>query len=140
MGKELPEPERVAAVIVDAALAVHRGFGPGLLESVYEKALAAELRRRRLKVARQHVVPFEFAGERYPQGLRVDLLVQELVVVEIKAARRLVPVNFRQTLSYLRLLDLPIGLLINFGGATLKDGGIHRLLNNYRPVLDFRSP
>ena len=123
--------EQVAGEIVDAALWLHRRLGPGLLESVYESLLAQELRRRGLVVRRQQPIEFELDGLRFREGFRVDLIVQDSVMIELKAVETLAPVHWRQVLTYLRILDLPIGLLINFGGATLKEG-LHRVINDYR--------
>jgi iron complex transport system substrate-binding protein len=122
----------VTGEIVDAAYKLHTGLGPGLLESVYEAVLARELTRRGLLVERQKSVPFEFDGMRFDDGLRLDLLVEECVVVELKSVEQLAPVHAKQLLTYLRLLDLRVGLLINFGAATLKDG-LHRIVNNLDP-------
>lgn len=123
--------EQVAGEIVDAALWLHRRLGPGLLESVYESLLAQELRRRGLVVRRQQPIESELDGLRFREGFRVDLIVQDSVMIELKAVEKLAPVHWRQVLTYLRILDLPIGLLINFGGATLKEG-LHRVINDYR--------
>src|SRR6202000_2532138 len=102
------------------------------LESVYEMVLARELERRGLAVTRQAPVAIEFDGMQFEEGFRVDLLVEEIVVVELKSVERLAPVHSKQVLTYLRLLNLPVGLLINFGEVTLKDG-LHRIVNNYSP-------
>jgi GxxExxY protein len=116
----------------DAALQLHRRLGPGLLESVYEVLLAQELGGRRLSVERRKAIDFEFDGLVFREGLRVDLLVNSIVVVELKSVEKLAPVHWKQVLTYLRLLDLPVGLLVNFGAATLKEG-LHRVVNHYRP-------
>jgi iron complex transport system substrate-binding protein len=110
---------------------VHVALGPGLLESVYEAILAAELRKRGLTVDRQRPVSFEFDGMTFEEGFRVDLLVDERVVVELKSVEALVPVHWKQVLTYLKLLNLEVGLLINFGAPTLKEG-LHRIVNNYQ--------
>lgn len=122
----------VTGEVVDAAVRLHRRLGPGLLESVYLTLLAADLERRGLAVQRQVTVGFEYAGLVFDRGLRLDLLVNELVIVEIKSVDRLHQVHYRQILTYLRLLRLPVGLLINFGGATLKEG-LRRVVNHYQP-------
>ena len=129
------EAERVAAVVVDAAYKVHKTLGPGLLESVYEAVLARMLERRGLRVERQKAVAFDFDGMHFDEGLRVDLLVEGCLVVELKSVETLAPVHAKQLLTYLRLLNLPIGLLINFGAATFKEGA-KRVVNNHR---DFAS-
>ena len=122
--------EEVSAVVVDAAFHLHRDLGPGLLESVYESVLARSLEKRGLKVERQKTVEFDFDCMHFDDGLRVDLLVEDCLVVELKSVETLHPVHFKQLLTYLRLLHLPIGLLINFGAATFKEG-IKRVVNNH---------
>lgn len=124
--------DEVTGQIVDAAVKVHQALGPGLLESVYETVLAHELTRRGLKVERQRIVRFEYDGMVFEEGLRLDLLVEERVVVELKSVERLLPVHSKQVLTYLRLIHQPVGLLINFGAATLKEG-LHRIVNQYVP-------
>ncbi|MBI4521962.1 MAG: GxxExxY protein [Gemmatimonadetes bacterium] len=133
------ELDDITGEIVDAALRLHKRLGPGLLESVYEAVLARELGRRHLTVERQKAVAFEFDGVLFEEGLRVDLLVNGLVVVELKSIDLLAPVHFKQLLTYLRLLNLPVGLLMNFGGATLKEG-LHRVVNDYQPSASPRPP
>lgn len=129
MSKEIDE---ITGEIVDAAIKLHTHLGPGLLESIYEIVLARELERRGLRIERQEAVSFDFDGMHFNEGFRVDLLVEGVVVVELKSVERLAPVHSKQVLTYLRLLKLPVGLLINFGGATLKEG-LHRIVNNYAP-------
>ncbi|MEX2247996.1 MAG: GxxExxY protein [Parvibaculum sp.] len=130
------ELDEVTGEIVDAAYKLHTGLGPGLLESVYEVVLESDLRRRGLKVERQKSISFEYDGMHFDDGLRVDLLVDTRIVVEIKSVERLSPVHTKQVLTYLRVLNLPVGLLINFGAPTLKEG-VHRIVNGFRPA---RSP
>lgn len=122
----------VTAEIVDAAIHLHIRLGPGLLESVYQMAFARSLGQRGLHVERQKSVSFEFDGVRYEDAFRVDLLVEGRVVVELKSVEKLASVHSKQVLTYLRLLNLPVGLLINFGEARLKDG-LHRIVNGYKP-------
>jgi GxxExxY protein len=110
---------------------MHKELGPGLLESVYQAVMAGELVERGLSVEQNRTVPFEFRGRTYHKGLRVDLLVDGLVVVELKSVETLAAVHWKQVLTYLRLLNLPVGLLINFGAATLKEG-LKRVVNNYQ--------
>ena len=129
--------EQVSTQIVDAAYHLHRNLGPGLLESVYEAVLAAVLTRRGLRVERQKVVPFEFDGMHFDEGLRVDLLVEGSVIVELKSVERLSPVHTKQVLTYLRLMDLSLGLLINFGAPTFKEG-IRRVVNDHRDITSSR--
>jgi iron complex transport system substrate-binding protein len=124
--------DEITGIIVDAAYKLHVGLGPGLLESVYEVVLERGLQCRGLRVERQKLVSFEFDGMRFEEGRRLDLLVESTVIVELKSVERLAPVHSKQVLTYLRLLNLPVGLLINFGAATLKEG-LHRIVNNYSP-------
>lgn len=123
----------VTGEIVDAAVKLHTRLGPGLLESVYEVVLARELERRGLHCSRRRPVTFEFDGLVFENAFRVDLLVDGQVVVELKSVESLAPVHWKQVLTYLRLLDLPVGLLINFGQATLSEG-LHRIVNRYDPT------
>ncbi len=128
------EIDRISAEVVDTAIRVHRELGPGLLESVYETVLAASLARAGFRVDRQKPVDFEFDGMRFDGAFRVDILVEEQLVLEIKSIEQLAPVHAKQMLTYLRLLNQPVGLLLNFGGATMKEG-IRRLVNDYVPLL-----
>ena len=114
--------------IVDAAFKLHVGLGPGLLESVYETVLARDLARRGYKVERQRALCFEYDGLHFDDALRIDPLIDERVVVELKSVERILPVHPKQVLTYLRLLKLPVGLLINFGAPTLKEG-LKRVVN-----------
>lgn len=133
----MKELDEVTGIVVDAAMKVHQALGPGLLESVYETILAHELAKRGLKVERQKVVRFEYDGLVFEDGLRLDLLVEERVVVELKSVEILLPVHSKQLLTYLRLLHQPVGLLINFGAATLKEG-LHRIVNQFEPSVSPR--
>jgi iron complex transport system substrate-binding protein len=128
----LKEIDDITGVIVDAAYALHTGLGPGLLESVYEALLARGLERRGLRVERQKIVRFEYDGMVFEEGLRLDLLVEDRVIVELKSVEKLAPVHPKQLLTYLRLMQLPVGLLINFGAPTLKEG-LQRVVNHYSP-------
>lgn len=125
----MQELDEITGTIVDAAVKRHQSLGPGLLESVYEVVLARDLDRRGLRVERQKSVPFEYDGLRFDEGLRVDLLVEGCVVVELKSVEKLAPVHGKQLLTYLRLLHLQVGLLLNFGAGTMKEG-LHRVVNN----------
>ncbi len=129
--------EELSAVVVDAAFHLHQDLGPGLLEMVYESLLAKSLERRGLMVERQKVVPFEFDGIRFDEGLRIDLLVNGLLVVELKSVENLASVHFKQVLTYLRLMNLPVGLLINFGCATFKEG-CKRVVNHHTAFASSR--
>ena len=114
--------------IIGAAIEVHRLLGPGLLESAYEECMARELELRGLRFLRQVDVPLEYKGIRIDCGYRLDLLVEENVVVELKAVKELEPVHEAQLLTYLRLMDIRVGLLINFHAPTIKDGLLRRVL------------
>ena len=116
--------------IIGAAIAVHRELGPGLLESAYEACLAWELTERGLKVERQKALPVTYRGVKVDCGYRIDLLVEEMVVVELKAVERLEPIHEAQLLSYLKLSTHQVGLLINFNVKMLKQG-IKRIVHNY---------
>lgn len=121
--------------IIGAAITVHRRIGPGLLESAYEACLAHELEQMGLEVQRQKAVPLIYDGVRLECGFRADLLVGGRIVVEIKCKEAIHPVDQAQLLSHLRLLNLQIGLLINFHVVLLKDG-IKRMVNNYEELHD----
>jgi len=121
-----PETNEIARQIVDAAFAVHTALGPGLLESVYEVCLAHELRKRGLSVRQQVVLPVHYDGVRLDAGLRLDLLVNDAVIVEIKVLENLLPVHKAQALTYLKLTDCRLALLINFNVPVIKEG-LHRL-------------
>jgi len=125
----MKELDDITGAVVDAALKIHLDLGPGLLESVYESVLTRALQRRRLQVERQKTIRFEYDGMVFEEGFRTDLLVEGRVVVELKSVENLAPVHSKQLLTYLRLMNLQVGLLINFGAATLKEG-LHRIINN----------
>ena len=125
----------LSAIVIDSTYHLHVGLGPGLLESVYEAVLARVLQERGLVVERQKVVSFEVLGMRFDDGLRVDLMVNDLLVIDLKSVETLAPVHSKQLLTYLRLLNRPLGLLINFGAVTFKEG-VKRISNNHQ---DFAS-
>jgi iron complex transport system substrate-binding protein len=127
--------EELAAEVVDAAFHLHKELGPGLLESVYEIVLVRILQDRGLRVERQKPIPIKYAGLHFDEGFRADLIVEGRLLVELKSVETLAPVHAKQVLTYLRLLDMPLGLLINFGAATFKEG-IKRIVNDHR---DFAS-
>jgi GxxExxY protein len=129
------EYEELSAVVVDVAFHLHRDLGPGLLESVYEVVLAKQLHDIGVTVVRQTPVAIEFAGIRIDEGFRADLLVERLLIVELKSVEQISHLHDKQLLTYLRLMHLPVGLLINFGSGTFKDG-IKRIANNHS---DFAS-
>ena len=129
--------EELTAEIVDCGYQLHRQLGPGLLESVYEVVYARILEMRGLRVERQKPVPIEVFGLRFDEGFRADLLVEGLVLVELKSVENIAPVHGKQVLTYLRLLNLPVGLLVNFGAATFKDG-VKRIVNNHHDLESSR--
>jgi iron complex transport system substrate-binding protein len=124
--------DTITGEIVDSAFHIHQDLGPGLLESVYELVLARDLQRRGLSVDRQKQISFEYDGLRFDNAFRVDLLVNSQVVVEIKSVEALSASHPKQVLTYLRLMKLPVGLLINFNAPTLK-AGLRRIVNNLDP-------
>jgi GxxExxY protein len=119
----------VSGSVVDAAMKVHTALGPGLLESAYEACLLHELRKRGRKVLSQVVLPVVYDGVKIDVGYRIDLLVEDVVIVELKAVEKLLPIHDAQLLSYLKLGGYRLGLLINFNVLHLKDG-IKRKVNN----------
>jgi iron complex transport system substrate-binding protein len=119
---------QLTGVIVDAAVKIHKRIGPGLLESVYETLLAGKLSRSGHSVRRQVLVPVILDGIEFEHAFRADLIVDNCIVVELKAEKTLSPIDHRQILTYTRLLDFRVGLLLNFGAAYMKDG-IVRVVN-----------
>ncbi len=123
--------------MIDASIKIHRELGSGLLESVYEAVLARDLSRRGFSVERQKTVAFDYDGMHFEEGLRKDLLVNgSCVVLDLKSVEKLSPVYSNQLLTYLRLMKLPVGLLINFEASTLKEG-LQRVVNNLYPLRAF---
>lgn len=124
------EENSLSQEIIEAAKEVHKWHGgPGLLESVYEKSLVNELRRNDLEVERQKKVPLKYKGQKLDEELRLDIFVEQKVIVECKAVSEYNPIFETQVLTYLRSLDLKLGLVLNFGQSVLKDG-IHRVVND----------
>lgn len=121
----------VSGDVLDVSLRLHRDLGPGLLESVYEVVLAAKLQQMGYAVARQEPIDISFEGLRFEAAFRIDLLVDGRLLVEIKSVERLNAAHGKQLLTYLRLTKQPVGLLINFGGATLKEG-VRRIVNGHK--------
>ncbi len=113
--------------IVDAAFKLHTELGPGLLESVYEALLARELELRGLSVVRQQPISFEYRGQKFDEGFRADLIVNDLVIIELKSVEELHPSHKKQLKTYLKLTGKRLGLLVNFGAPLIKDG-IHRVV------------
>jgi len=122
------DQEELAKIVVDCGFHLHKDLGPGLLESVYEVVLEKMIKERGLTVKRQVKIPIEVMGLKFDEGFRADLLVENLLLIELKSVEKLSPVHSKQVLTYLRLLNLPLGLLINYGAATFKEG-IKRILN-----------
>lgn len=129
--------EQISAIVVDVAFHIHKDLGPGLLETVYEVVLARALERRGLKVERQKPVTFEYDGMHFEEGLRVELLINGIFLVELKSVEAFAPVHPKQLRTYLRLMHLPLGLLINFGAATFKEG-VKRVVNNHTQFTSSR--
>jgi GxxExxY protein len=119
---------RITGIIIAAAIAVHRALGPGLLESAYIACLIFELRRRGLKVEEQRPVPLTYCGVKLDCAYRLDLVVEDLVIVEVKALEKFAPIHTAQMLTYLRLTGCSVGLLLNFNAPVLKEG-LKRVLN-----------
>ena len=122
--------------IIGALIEVHRCLGPGLMESAYEACLGAELSERRLKFERQRPLPIKYKGVHVECGYRLDLVVEDRILLELKAVERLLPIHEAQVVTYLRLSHLAVGLLVNFNAAVLRNG-LRRLTPN--PPKPFRS-
>ncbi len=123
------ELERLARIAVDCGFKLHDEFGPGLLESVYEACLFHSLAKRGLYVEKQVAVPIIFDGMVLQEAFRADLVVEERLLIELKSTEQHAPVHAKQVITYLRLMNLPLGLLMNFGAPTFKQG-CRRLINN----------
>lgn len=121
-GQEVKELNSLTEFVIGAAIEVHRQLGPGLLESVYEACLQAELTFMQIEVQRQVVLPITYKGVVLKEGLRLDLLIDNRLVVEVKAVESLLPVHSAQLITYLKLARLPIGLLLNFNVPALRQG------------------
>lgn len=117
--------------VVDAAVQIHKTFGPGLLESVYELILEAELKRRGHRVERQRDISFDYQGIHFENAFRLDLLVDDSVILELKSTEKMMPVYAKQLKTYLVLTGKTIGLVLNFGMATMKEG-VCRVANGYQ--------
>ena len=122
--------EQIATVVVDCGLQLHKEVGPGLLESVYETVLASRLMKLGLRVERQKPIQIKIDGITFPDAFRADLLIDNMFLVEIKSVEKLAAVHHKQTLTYLRMMNLPLGLLLNFGGETFREG-VSRAMNNH---------
>lgn len=125
------------------AIDIHRRFGPGLLESVYETLLAKSLKNAGCEISRQVPVPLVLDGIHFEEAFRIDILLGNSIILEIKSVPKLLPIHTKQLLTYLRLMDIPLGLLINFGGETLREG-VKRIVNELpsgdSPILRVNRP
>lgn len=119
---------RLTGAVIGAAIEVHREKGPGLMESIYEWCLARELGLRHLSVAQQRLLTISYKGFTREEPLRFDLLVEEAVLVEVKSVEKVLPIHQAQLLTYMKLLDVPVGLLINFHTVRLVEGVVRLLL------------
>ena len=126
-GYKMTENE-IAKMIVNAAYKIHTTLGPGLLESVYEVVLAHELKKLGLNVSRQQSIPITYEDLKFEEGFRADIIVEDKVIIELKSVEEVAKVYKKQLLTYLRLADKRLGLLINFGAALIKDG-LFRIVN-----------
>jgi GxxExxY protein len=122
--------DELSGVVVDECIHIHRELGPGLLESVYETVLAGALARHGLRVDRQVPVDIDYDGMHFAGAFRLDLLIDEQLILEIKSVESLKNLHAKQLLTYLRLTGNPVGLLLNFSGETMKEG-IRRVVNNH---------
>ncbi len=122
--------ESIARISIDCGFHLHKDIGPGLLESVYEILLFESLKAKGLSVERQKIIPITFRGRVLHEAFRADLIVEKRLLIELKSTERHSPVHAKQLLTYLRLMNLPLGFLMNFGAATFKEG-VKRLANNY---------
>ena len=126
----MSEIEKLASVAVDCGFQIHKELGPGLLESVYETVLAGALEQRGLSVKRQTPIPISFRGLTFADAFRADVIVENSLLIEVKSVERNAPVHAKQLLTYLRLMEQPLGLLMNFGCDTFRDG-VKRVVNGH---------
>ena len=129
----MPTADELAATAVDCGFHIHKELGPGLLESVYEAVLAEALRREGLFVEQQLPVPIKFRGMTFSDAFRADIVVDHSLIIEVKSVERNAPVHAKQLLTYLRLMKQPLGLLMNFGCETFRDG-VKRVANGHNPL------
>ena len=120
--------DQLTSEIIGSAIEVHRNLGPGLLESTYEECMVFELKQRDLIISRQHEIPILYKGNRLEQNYRIDLLVNNHVIVELKSIKKIEPIHNAQLLTYLKLANIKYGLLLNFN-VSIMTHGIRRLLN-----------
>jgi len=121
--------EEIGKIVVDTAISIHRSLGPGLLESVYETILKKQLEKQGLKIERQMPVKIEYDGDVFEEGFRADLIIENKVILELKSVEKLNNAHKKQLLTYLKLTDMKLGFLLNFGEELMKDG-IIRTVNN----------
>lgn len=124
------ERNRLTGIVLDASIEVHKNLGPGLLESIYESCLCDELSNRGLRCERQVALPIHYKGKKLDETFKIDVLIEDEIVVELKAVEKILPIHEAQLLTYLRLAKTRLGLLINFNVPRLKDG-FKRLINGY---------
>lgn len=129
----MPSLEEIAKISVDCGFHLHKDIGPGLLESVYEVLLFESLKEKGFSVERQRVIPITFRGRVLSEAFRADLIVEDQILIELKSTERSAPVHAKQVITYLRLADLPLGFLMNFGAATFKEG-VKRIANDYYAI------
>lgn len=127
MHSKFRQADALSKEIIGAAIEVHRHKGPGLLETIYEKCLMRELEIRKIPAARQRIVPIEYKGLVFEEPLKVDIIIDDCLIVELKAVEQVLPKHKAQLMSYMKLLDAPIGLLFNFHELTLVSG-THRMI------------
>ncbi len=137
VAKSRKNAEELSAIIVDCGFKLHIEAGPGLLETVYEVVLAKMIEGHGLKVRRQVPIPIELMGLRFDEGFRADLIVEDSVLLELKSVETLAKVHSKQVLTYLRLLNIPMGFLINFGAPTFKEG-CKRIVNRHENFASSR--
>ncbi len=128
-----PKIEMIGKTIVESALHVHRFFGPGLLESIYEESLYKDLSKKNVSPLRQVSIPIYFDGELLDSSFRADMIVDQSVLIEVKACETLLPIHRAQTLSYLRVCNLPLGFLINFNVPVIKNGIVRVINDRFAP-------
>jgi len=129
--------EELASIAVDCGFHIHKELGPGLLESVYEALLSLSLEQSGLSVQRQRPVPITFRGMTLAEAFRADLVVENMLIIEVKSVERSAAVHSKQLLTYLRLMKQPVGLLMNFGCETFREG-LKRVVNRYEPLAPSR--
>jgi GxxExxY protein len=138
MHKNYSKAHKWSEAVIGAAIEVHRLKGPGLLEDIYEKCLLREFEIRNIPASNQVMVPLEYKGKVLDQSLRLDLVIDDCMIIELKAVEQLLPIHKAQLLTYMKLMDAPLGLLINFHSVTLKSGLCRLILHGAdAPDVDF---